>query len=49
MNENFGVASVLPIGVLQQPAYQRSSPFCVSRMQANASMPWVKVMFLGRV
>ena len=47
MNEIFGVCNVLPIGVLQQPAYQRNKPFSVSRMQANASLPWVKVRFLG--
>ena len=34
-----GVAKVLPMAVLQQLAYQRSSPLSVSRMQASASMP----------
>ena len=37
------------MGVLQQPAYQRTIPFSVRRMQANASAPWVKVTFLGSV
>src|SRR5580658_8256654 len=48
MNEIFGVARVLPIGVLQQPAYQRSNPLGVSRMQAKDSVPCENVMFLGR-
>jgi hypothetical protein len=49
MYDILGVAKVLPMGVLQQLAYQRSSPLSVSRMQASASMPWVKVMFFGRI
>src|ERR1700722_8029948 len=49
MNEIFGVANVLPIGVLQQAAYQRSSPFSVSRCEANSSRPWEKVRFLGGI
>ncbi|MDB6157115.1 MAG: hypothetical protein JWO04_821 [Gammaproteobacteria bacterium] len=49
MNDILGVAKVLPMGELQQPAYQRSSPFSVSRMQASASIPWVKIMFFGRI
>src|SRR5580698_943161 len=46
-NEIFGVINVLPIGVLQHAAYQRSNPFSVSRIQANASLPLEKVRFLG--
>src|SRR5260221_14609347 len=42
------LSSVLPIGVLQHPAYQRSSPFPVRRMQAKASVPWVKATLRGR-
>src|SRR5712671_1123414 len=39
MNEILKLSSVLPIGVLQHPAYQRSNPFPVLRMQAKASVP----------
>ena len=37
MNENFGVWSVLPMGVRQQAAYQRSSPFEERRMHRKES------------
>src|ERR1700744_2566048 len=49
MNETFGVANVLPMGVLQKVAYQRSNPFSVSRMQPNTSRPREKVRFLGGI
>src|ERR1700726_263638 len=48
MNEILGLASVLPMGVLQQPAYQRSIPFSVRRMHAKAWVPCVKATFFGR-
>src|SRR5882757_9803706 len=39
IKEILKLSRVLPIGVLQHPAYQRSSPFAVRRMQAKASVP----------
>src|SRR5512142_2400132 len=43
------VRAVLPIGVLQQDAYQRSGPLSVIRRQARRSAPWVMVTKLGSV
>src|ERR1700728_5322642 len=45
--EILGVASVLPTGVLQHVAYQRSNPLGVSRMQARASIPCESLTFFG--
>ncbi len=42
-----GVAIVLPIGVLQQLAYQRARPFGVRRRQAIRSRPAVNVSRAG--
>src|ERR1051325_1944529 len=47
MKDNLGVGKVLPIGVRQQPAYQRKSPLGVRRRQASAPRPSVKRRFLG--
>src|ERR1700730_6389116 len=43
------LASVLPMGVLQQLEYQRRSPLSVRRMHARDPEPEVKLTFMGRV
>ena len=44
-NEIRWSAGVLPIGVRQQLAYQRSRPSWVNRMQTRCSLPWKNVTF----
>ena len=49
MNGTPLAAIVLPIGVLQQLAYQRTSPFSVRRIAAILSVPAVKRTFAGDI
>lgn len=43
MNEIFGSAIVLPMGVLQHDAYQRTMPFSLRRTAERCSSPFEKV------
>src|ERR1700722_19308697 len=48
-NDILGLGRVLPTGVLQHAAYQRSIPFGESRIQASASLPSVNVTLAARI